>query len=232
MKINIITLFPEMVDYPLSLSIIGRARKNGLLDINLINPRDFAKGNHKSVDDSPYGGGSGMILMAEPFYLSLKKVPSSYKILLTPRGKTFNQSKALELSSKKNITLICAHYEGIDERITKFVDEEISIGDYILTGGEPAAVCIIDAIGRLLDGVIKKDSLSQESFNNYLLEAPQYTRPALWRRLKVPSILLSGNHKEIEKWRKEKSIEITRKRRPDLLEKYFKNNSSLKLKNL
>lgn len=221
MKINVITLFPQVVDTFLSYSIIGRAREKKLVEVKFINPRDFTTDKHKTVDDAPYGGGSGMVLMAEPFYKALKKAGKSYKILLTPRGKLFNQQKAIEISKKKNITLLCAHYEGIDERITKFIDEEISIGDYILTGGEPAAICVIDAVVRLIKGVINCDSLKSESFNDYLLEYPHYTRPAVWRKMKVPDVLLSGNHKEIENWRKEQSLKITKEKRPDLFKKYL-----------
>lgn len=220
MKVDVITLFPEMVDLPLSYSIVKRAREDRLLKLGFLNPREFAVDRHKTVDQKPYGGGSGMLLMAEPFYKAIKKLSkkNSRVILLTPAGKVFNQKKALQLSKEKHIILVCAHYEGIDERISNYVDEKISIGDFILTGGEPAAVCIIDAVTRLLKGVIKADSLENESFNGNLLEAPQYTRPNVWRGHKVPDILLSGNHKKIEKWRKEESLKLTKKNRPDLLE--------------
>ena len=221
MKIDVITLFPELVDFPLSQSIVGRARKNGLLELAFTNPREFTEDRHKTVDDKPYGGGRGMVMMVGPVYKAVKKVSgkSSYKILLSPRGTPFSQSKAAFLAKKKRLTLVCAHYEGIDERISGFVDEELSVGDYVLTGGEPAAVCVIDAVARLIKGVIKEGSLETESFNEGLLEAPQYTRPSVWRKLPVPPVLLSGNHKEIEKWRKARSLEITAERRPELLEK-------------
>ena len=223
MKIDVITIFPKELDLALSYSIIKRARESGIVDINFVNPRDFTKDKHKTVDDKPYGGGSGMVLMPDPLYKAIKKVKrkSSYVVLLTPRGRVYNQKIAEELSTKKHIIFVCAHYEGYDERITEFVNDEISIGDFILTGGEPACICIIDSIVRLIDGVIKDDSKKNESFNNFLLEYPQYTRPAIWKKMKVPDVLLSGNHKEIEKWRKEKSIEITKKRRPDLYRKYL-----------
>jgi tRNA (guanine37-N1)-methyltransferase len=222
MKIDVVTIFPNEVDLALSYSIIKRARQNGLVEINFVNPRDFTKDKHKTVDDKPYGGGSGMVLMPDPLYKAIKKVKrkNSYVVLLTPRGRVYNQQIAEALSTKKHIIFVCAHYEGYDERIVKFVDDEISIGDFILTGGEPACICIIDSIVRLIDGVIKDDSRKNESFNNFLLEYPQYTRPAIWKKMKVPDVLLSGNHKEIEKWRREKSIEITKKRRPDLYRKY------------
>jgi tRNA (guanine37-N1)-methyltransferase len=222
MKIDVVTIFPNEVDLALSYSIIKRARQNGLVEINFVNPRDFTKDKHRTVDDKPYGGGSGMVLMPDPLYKAIKKVKrkNSYVVLLTPRGSVYNQQIAETLSTKKHIIFVCAHYEGYDERIVKFVDDEISIGDFILTGGEPACICIIDSIVRLIDGVIKDDSRKNESFNNFLLEYPQYTRPAIWKKMKVPDVLLSGNHKEIEKWRKAKSIEITKKRRPDLYRKY------------
>jgi len=223
MKIDVITIFPKELDLALSYSIIKRARESGIVDINFVNPRDFTKDKHKTVDDKPYGGGSGMVLMPDPLYKAIKKVKrkSSYVVLLTPRGRVYNQKIAEELSTKKHIIFVCAHYEGYDERITEFVNDEISIGDFILTGGESACICVIDSIVRLVDGVIKDDSRKNESFNNFLLEYPQYTRPAIWKKMKVPDVLLSGNHKEIEKWRKEKSLEITKVRRPDLYKKYL-----------
>lgn len=222
MRIDVITIFAEMVDLPLRFSIIGRARKNGLLQLNFVNPRDFVKDKHKTIDDRPYGGGNGMLMMAEPVYKAIKSVKkrNSYVILLTPKGRVFNQSIAKELAQKKHLIIVCGHYEGIDDRITHYVDDEISIGDYVLSGGEIAAIVIIDCVGRLCDGVIKKESRDEESFSNFLLEFPQYTRPYNWRGRKVCDVLLSGNHKEIEKWRVEKSIEITKQRRYDLYLKY------------
>ncbi len=222
MRIDVVTLFPEAVDNPLSVSIVGRAREKKIVEMGFINPRQFSSDKHKTVDDKPYGGGSGMLLMAEPFYQSVKKVAqkNSRVFLLSPRGKPFNQSRAVELSLLEHLIFVCAHYEGIDERIMCCIDEEISLGDFVLTGGEPAAVCIIDSIVRLLPGVISRDSLKNESFNNGLLEAPQYTRPAVWRKKKVPSVLLSGNHSKIEEWRQKQSFDITAKRRPDLVKKF------------
>jgi tRNA (guanine37-N1)-methyltransferase len=223
MKIDVITIFPKELDLALSYSIIKRARESGIVEINFVNPRDFTKDKHKTVDDKPYGGGSGMVLMPDPLYKAIKKArrKNSYVVLLTPRGRVYNQKIAEELSTKKHLIFVCAHYEGYDERITEFVNDEISIGDFILTGGEPACICVIDSIVRLVDGVIKDDSKKDESFNNYLLEYPHYTRPKIWKNMKVPDVLLSGNHKEIEKWRKEKSLEITKVRRPDLYKKYL-----------
>jgi tRNA (guanine37-N1)-methyltransferase len=219
MKVDVITLFPEMVDLPLSYSIVKRAREDKFLKLGFLNPREFAEDKHKTVDQKPYGGGSGMLLMAEPFYKAIKKLSkkNSKVILLSPVGEVFKQEKALQLSKEKHIILVCAHYEGIDERISNYVHEKISIGDFILTGGEPAAVCVIDAITRLLKGVIKDDSLRNESFNDNLLEAPQYTRPSVWRGHKVPEVLLSGDHEKIKKWRREESLRLTEKNRPDLL---------------
>jgi tRNA (guanine37-N1)-methyltransferase len=219
MKVDVVTLFPEMVDLPLSYSIVKRAREDKFLKLGFLNPREFAEDKHKTVDQKPYGGGSGMLLMAEPFYKAIKKLSkkNSKVILLSPVGEVFKQEKALQLSKEKHIILVCAHYEGIDERISNYVHEKISIGDFILTGGEPAAVCVIDAITRLLKGVIKDDSLRNESFNDNLLEAPQYTRPSVWRGHKVPEVLLSGDHEKIKKWRREESLRLTEKNRPDLL---------------
>ncbi|NLH39165.1 MAG: tRNA (guanosine(37)-N1)-methyltransferase TrmD [Elusimicrobia bacterium] len=224
MKIDVVTLFPEIVDFPLSKSIMGRARLNGLLKIGFVNPRDFASDRHKTVDEKPYGGGSGMLLMAEPFYKAVQKVKkkSSHTVLLTPRGRVFNQRISEELSLKKHLILVCGHYEGIDERISCCIDDEISIGDFILSGGEPAAVCIIDSISRLLDGVIKRESREEESFSEYLLEFPQYTKPRVWKKQSVPDVLLSGDHKKVEEWRMERAMEITRTRRPDLYKEYLK----------
>lgn len=222
MRIDVVTLFPEMVDKPLSVSIIGRAREKGLLKINFVNPREFATDKHRTVDCKPYGGGSGMVMMVDPLYKAIKKVKkkNSYIVLMTPRGRVFNQSVAQELSKKKHIIIVCGHYEGFDERIVEYTDDQISIGDFVLSGGEPAAVCIIDSVARLIDGVIKKESREEESFSEFLLEFPQYTRPSIWKGKKVPDVLLSGDHNKIKKWRLEKSVEITMENRPDLYEKY------------
>jgi tRNA (guanine37-N1)-methyltransferase len=222
MKIDVITLFPNMVDAALKESIIGRARSQGLLDIGFTNPRDFAKDKHKTVDDRPYGGGPGMIMMAEPLYCAIKKVckKNSFIVLLTPKGKRFEQETARFLSRKKHIVLVCGHYEGIDERLSSLVDFKLSIGDYILTGGEPAASVVIDAVSRLIPGVLKKeDAVIKESFTSRLLEFPQWTRPRVWKNMKVPKVLLSGNHGEISKWRDKISLMVTKKTRPDLIKK-------------
>ncbi len=222
MKIDVVTLFPGMVDGPLSDSIVGRAREDKLLKLSFENPRDYATDKHKTVDDKMYGGGAGMLMKAEPVFKALEKVKktNSFTVLLSPKGSVFNQKMALEFARKKHLIFICGHYEGIDDRISSCVDMELSIGDYVLTGGEPAAVAVIDAITRLLPGVLKKeDATVNESFSFNLLEAPQYTRPEIWKDLRVPKVLLSGNHKLIEEWKMRSAFEATKKARPDLLKK-------------
>jgi len=219
MRVDAVTLFPAMIDAPLSESIVGRARAEGFLELGFSNPRDFAEDRHRTVDDKPYGGGTGMVMMAEPVYKALKQVSrkNSFVILLTPKGRPFSQALALELSKKKHLVFICGHYEGIDERVTPLADLELSIGDYVLTGGEPAAVAVIDAVTRLIPGVLKKsDATVNETFTGGLLEAPHYTRPAVWRGKKVPAELVSGNHKLIAEWRGRQAAELTGKTRPDL----------------
>jgi len=219
MRIDVVTLFPAMVDVPLSDSIVGRARAEGRLKLGFSNPRDFSGDRRGTVDDKPYGGGTGMVMMAEPVYKALKKVAKkgACVIVLTPKGRKFDQRTALELAAKKHLVFICGHYEGIDERVNSFADLELSIGDYVLTGGEPAAVAVIDAVTRLLPGVLKKsDATVNETFTGGLLEAPHYTRPAVWRGKKVPEALLSGNHKLIAEWRGARAGELTGKVRPDL----------------
>ena len=221
MKIDIITLFPEVCEASLNSSIVGRAREKGLIEINFQNPREFAEDKHKTVDDRPYGGGPGMLMKAEPLYKSIKKLKkkNSLVIMTSPRGKVFNQALAKELAGKKHLIFVCGHYEGVDARIYPFIDLEISLGDFILTGGELAATVMTDAITRLQSGVFKKgDVVSSESFENNLLEPPQYTRPEVWRRSKVPPVLLGGNHKEIENWKQKQALEITKKFRPDMLD--------------
>ena len=219
MKIDVLTLFPESIEGFINESIIKRAIASGKVEINLINFRDYSPLNNNQVDDTPYGGGAGMVLRCEPIFNCLDeiKTPDSYVIMLTPEGKTYNQKIAKSLSLKKHIILLCGHYEGFDERIKTLVDEEISIGDYILTGGEIAASAIIDSVVRLIDGVITSDSLESESFNDNLLDYPTYTKPAEYRGLKVPDVLISGNHELINKWREEKRIEKTKEKRPDLM---------------
>ena len=225
MKINIMTLFPEMCETVLDTSIIGGARKAGKVDISCVNIRDFANNKHNKVDDAPFGGGMGMVMAAEPIERCFNSLYSQegskpYLIYMSPKGKVFTQNKAIELSKREHIVFLCGHYEGIDERvIEEIVDEEISIGDYVLTGGEiPALVCA-DAVCRMLPGVLSDDiCFTEESHFAGLLEYPQYTRPAVWHNREVPPVLLSGNHAEIAKWRRVKAIEITKERRPDMLE--------------
>jgi len=228
MIIKVLTLFPEMLEGPLGVSIIKNAQDKGLLDIDYINIRDFADNKHKKVDDYPYGGGAGMLMTPQPIFdcysevikdISSKEKPRT--IYCSPKGKVFNQQMAIELSKEETLIFICGHYEGVDQRvIDELVTDEISIGDYVLTGGELPVAVIIDTISRLIPGVLGQDeSFQEESFYSGLLEYPQYTRPQNFRGLTVPSVLLSGNHKEIKDWRRKTSLEITTKRRPDLLEK-------------
>lgn len=219
MKIDILTLFPKMFEAVFSESIIKRAQTKGLVEIKVNNLRDWAEDKRGTVDDKPYGGGTGMVMMIEPIDKALKELPKGKTILLTPQGKVFNQKKAQELAQEKHLILLCGHYEGIDERVREhLVDEEISIGDYILTGGEIPSMAVIDAIIRLIPGVLEKQEATQlESFSESKLEHPQYTRPEDYQGWKVPEVLLSGDHQKIEEWRKNKSLERTKKRRPDLL---------------
>ncbi len=219
MKIDILTLFPKMFEGFLNESIIKRAIEKKRVEINIINFRDFSELNNSQVDDTPYGGGSGMVLMVEPLVRAIEhyKTKDAKVILLSPEGKVYNQEKARTLKNEKHLILVCGHYEGFDERIHNFVDEEISIGDYILTGGEIPAMAVSDSIIRLLDGVIKEESYTEESFTNNLLDYPTYTKPREFRGLKVPEILLSGNHEEIKKWRKNEQLKKTQEKRKDLL---------------
>ena len=220
MQFDVLTLFPEMFSI-LDESIIGRAKKNKQIDINLVNIRDFSKNKHNKVDDTPYGGGAGMVMMPDVVYRaydSLENKENAKVIYMSPQGKKLNQEKVKELSKENHLIILCGHYEGIDQRVLdKIVDEEISIGDYVLTGGELPAMVLIDSVSRYVEGVLNKESIKEESFSENLLEYPQYTRPEVFEGEKVPEVLLSGNHKEIDKWRKEKCIEITKKKRPDLL---------------
>jgi tRNA (guanine37-N1)-methyltransferase len=220
MRVDVVTLFPELVDQPLAKSIVGRARERKILELGFVNPRDFTHDRHKTVDDRPYGGGAGMLMMAEPLHQAVKKVKKrgSLVVFLGPQGETFTQRTARSLAKKKHVVLVCGHYEGVDQRFLDTCDMQLSLGDFILTGGEPAAVAVIDSVTRMLPGVFKKeDAPLVESFSEGLLEAPHYTRPAVWRRKKVPQVLLGGNHKEIAEWRKEQSVKVTRRLRPDLI---------------
>lgn len=219
MKFNVLTLFPEMFS-ALDESIIGRGKEKGLIDINLINIRDFSKNKHKKVDDTPYGGGAGMVMeptVVYDAYCSVKE-PNVKVIYMSPQGKTLNQQMVQDLAKEENIILLCGHYEGIDQRvIDEIVDEEISIGDYVLTGGELPAMVLIDSVSRYVEGVLKKDSVQEESFTDGLLEYPQYTRPEVFLGKRVPEVLLSGHHENIKKWRRNQSIINTYLKRPDLL---------------
>lgn len=226
MRFDILTLFPNMFDI-LNESILGRAQEKNLININVVNIRDFSKDKHNKVDDTPYGGGAGMVMRADVVYdcYNSVKTDNSKVIYLSPQGKTLNQDKVKELSKEKHLILLCGHYEGIDQRvIDEIVDEEISIGDYVLTGGELPAMVLIDSVSRYVEGVLNKESIQEESFTDDLLEYPQYTRPEVFRGKKVPEVLLTGHHQNIEKWRKEQSIKITQSKRPDLMEKYKNDN--------
>ncbi len=235
MKINILTLFPEMCNAYLNESIIGRARKSGKVEIECIDIRDYTKDKHRRVDDTPYGGGMGMIMQVDPVYdcynaVCEKTGSKPHLIYLTPQGKTLTQKRVVELSKFDNIALLCGHYEGIDERVIEELQpEEISVGDYVLTGGELPALILADSISRMLPGVLSNDEcFEEESHFNSLLEYPQYTRPYEWHGRKVPDVLLTGHHANIEKWRREQSLERTAKRRPDMLEKADLNYDDLK----
>ena len=220
MKFDVLTLFPEMFE-PIKQSIIGKAEEKKLIDINLINFRDFSKNKHKKVDDTPYGGGAGMVMQADVVYDAYKSIKdeNAKVIYLTPQGKVLNQKKVEELSKQEHLILLCGHYEGIDQRvIDKIVDEEISIGNYVLTGGEIPAMVLIDSVSRYVDGVLSEGSISEESFSQGILEYPQYTRPETFEGVKVPEILLSGHHKNINKWRRWEALKNTYLKRPELLE--------------
>ena len=221
MKIDILTLFPSMFA-PLKESIIKRAVDKKILEINIVDIREFSKDKHKKCDDYPFGGGAGMLMSVQPIYDAIKSVQSEKSKLIfpSPQGKIFTQNTAKELSGEEHLVFICGHYEGVDERLFQLFDiEEISLGDFILTGGELPSMVMVDAISRLVDGVISRESLENESFSNNLLEYPQYTRPASFLGLDVPEVLLSGNHQEVDKWRQEQSLKRTKERRKDLLKK-------------
>jgi len=221
MKIDILSLFPGMFTGFISESIIARAAKKGIVEINVIDYRGYTKLNNNQVDDTAFGGGAGMVIMLDPIVSCLKDIKGSesHVVLLDPKGKLYNQKKAHELKNYKHLILICGHYEGIDERIRTFVDEVIGIGDYILTGGEIPAMVISDSVIRLLPGVITSESLSSESFDDNLLDYPVYTKPRVYEGLEVPEVLLSGNHKLIDEYRQSERVRLTKENRPDLLEK-------------
>ncbi len=223
MKITILTLFPEMFE-PLKQSIIGRAAESGKLNINIVNIRDYTDDKkHFKCDDYPFGGGAGMVMMPQPIASAIEDVDPDHnarRIFMSPKGATFTQQKAFELAACEHILLLCGHYEGVDQRvIDMFIDEEISIGDYVLTGGELPAMVVCDTVARYVDGVLSQGSLVDESFADGALEYPQYTRPAVFRGVPVPEVLLSGNHQKVAEWRRKESERITKERRPDLLKK-------------
>ncbi len=235
MDIKIFSLFPEMFSGPLGASLLGKARSKDILNIDVINFREYSTNKHRSVDDYPFGGGAGMVLQPEPVISALRdnldlNDPDTEIILMSPQGKQFNQEAACELSKKKRLAFICGHYEGFDERIRSFVTQEYSIGDYVLTGGELPAMVMIDAISRLIPGVIKEqESYEEDSFYHGLLEYPHYTRPQSFEGMEVPEVLLSGHHENIRKWRKKESLRRTLLRRPDLLEHYELNKEEAKM---
>jgi len=231
MQIAVLTLFPEMLEAVLSESIIGRARQNGLLSVNLINIRDFTQDKHNKADDSPFGGGAGMIMSADPIFRALDSQAAQDKkiIYMSPRGKVLNQEIIESLSGNSDLIILCGHYEGIDQRVLDYWGiEEISIGDYILTGGEIPAMVVIDSVARMLPDVLgSSDAHNEESIYSGLLEYPQYTKPRDYMDMAVPEVLVSGNHKLIHLWQFEESLRITRQRRPDLFEKFIENPGSL-----
>jgi len=236
MVIDVLTLFPEMFKGPFEYSIIKRARDKGLVEINLVNIRDFSTDKHKKVDDYPYGGGPGMVLKPEPLFnavehLKEKKFTRQNTILMTPQGKLLNQDIVSELSKLEHIIIVCGHYEGVDERVRQcIIDEEISIGDYVLTGGELPAMVLIDAVARMIPGVLgHEEGAYEESFITGLLEYPQYTRPRNFRGMEVPEVLLSGDHKKIKEWRLKQALKRTYERRPDLLENRKLRDEELKI---
>ncbi len=232
MRIDIATLFPEMCETVLNESIVGRARRAGKIELHCHQIRDYSADKHRRVDDTPYGGGMGMVMQAEPIYRCFLGVTEGfaekpYVIYMSPKGTVFNQQKALELSKLPNLFIICGHYEGVDQRvIDKIVDEEISIGDYVLTGGELPALVLTDAVARMCEGVLSaEECFTEESHFSGLLEYPQYTRPEVWEGESVPEVLLSGHHKNIETYRHEEAVKITKEKRPDLYTKYEQANN-------
>lgn len=221
MRIDVLTLFPEMFE-ALNHSIIKRALDKNLFELNIVNIRDFSKDIHKKCDDYPYGGGAGMVMMVQPIVDAYKSIAKEDDcvIFTSPKGQTFDHNMAKALAKEKHLVILCGHYEGVDERAIELLGaKQVSVGDFVLTGGELPAMIMIDSLARQIEGVISKDSLAEESFSNGLLEYPQYTRPEEFLGKRVPDVLLSGNHQNVEKWRKEKSIEITKQNRPDLLKK-------------
>lgn len=230
MRFDVLTLFPELIQSHLDFSIMKRATDDGVISVNAINPRDFTLDKHKKVDDTPYGGGAGMVLMPQPYvdaYNSVEKLENSITLMMTPQGEPFTDKISNELANYEQIIILCGHYEGYDERIREIIKpREISIGDFVLTGGELPALCVIDSVSRKIDGTLGKiESAHDDSFSDGLLEYPQYTKPREYMGYKVPEVLLNGNHKLIEEFRQQQKIERTQAKRPDLYEKWLKDNS-------
>ena len=220
MTFTLLTLFPDIFRGFINQSILGRSIAQGLVKVNIINIRDFTSDKRRTVDDTPYGGGAGMVMKVDVLLRTLESIkPKPYTILLSASGSKYNQKKAVLLAKKTDVAIICGHYEGVDARVEDFVNEVIAIGDFVLTGGEVAAMAVVDSVARLIPGVIKPESVSHESFSSNLLEHPQFTRPEEFRNKKVPQVLISGNHQEIKKWRKEQAVKRTKKYRPGLLER-------------
>lgn len=231
---DVLTLFPRMVEGPLGESILGKAQERGLIEVRVTDIRDYAQGKHRVCDDSPYGGGAGMVMKPEPLVAAIEaareRKPGARVILMGPRGRVFGQQVARELHARQNLVLVCGRYEGVDERVLSFVDEELSLGDFVLTGGEFAALAVVDAVARLEPGVLGNDaSAGSESFEEGRLEYPHYTRPPEFRGAKVPEVLLSGDHARIDRWRRAMSLRATRDRRPDLFAKLALSKEDLKL---
>ena len=232
MRFDVLTLFPELIQSHLDFSIMKRATDEGIINVNAINPRDFTLNKHKKVDDTPYGGGAGMVLMPQPYvdaYNSVEKLQNSITIMMTPQGEPFNDALSNELANYEQIVILCGHYEGYDERIREIIKpREISIGDFVLTGGELPALCVIDSVSRKINGTLGKiESAHDDSFSDGLLEYPQYTKPREYLGYKVPEVLLNGNHKLIEEFRFQQKIERTKNKRPDLYKKWLENNSDI-----
>ena len=233
MKFEVLTLFPELITSHLDFSIMKRAKDSGIFEVNTINPRDFTLDKHKKVDDTPYGGGAGMVLMPQPYidaYESIKRLPNNLTLMMTPQGEPFCDELSDEFSKYEQIIILCGHYEGFDERIREIIKpREISIGDFVLTGGELPALCLIDSISRKINGTLGKiESAHDDSFSDGLLEYPQYTKPREYRGLKVPEVLLNGNHKNIEEFRFSQKIERTKTKRPDLYKKWTEKQNQSK----
>ena len=229
MRFDVLTLFPELIQSHLDFSIMKRAKDDGVISVNAINPRDFTLDKHKKVDDTPYGGGAGMVLMPQPYvdaYNSVEKLENSVTLMMTPQGEPFNDKISNELAKYEQVIILCGHYEGYDERIREIIKpREISIGDFVLTGGELPALCVIDSVSRKIDGTLGKiESAHDDSFSDGLLEYPQYTKPREYLGYKVPEVLLNGNHKLIEEFRMQQKVECTKSKRPDLYQKWLKNN--------